>query len=218
MQKNEFMNIDIIGEDNFNNPSISSPNSPYEIFFAQTRDTLLDVETYKHFIENAISRFRHDRTYKHYKGYLYELGLDKCQFNANINKDMAKIEMHHNMLTIFDIAVIITEAVLKTRGYITTFDLVMLLKQEHINNRVQLVMLSLTPHQLYHNNPDFFIHPDMCIGDWAKFLDMYFVGITRDLAFKIIFYLNRAIEEGGSNDNDLLSLRDRIYDWSQYCE
>ena len=127
---------------------------------------------------------------------------------------MATIEMHHNMLTIFDIAVIITEHMLNTYGYITTFDLVNLLKKEHKNNRIQLVMLSLTSHQLYHNSQDFFIHPDMCFGNWQSFLEEYHDGITQDIAYKILYYLNRSIDEGESNDNGLLDLREKIYDWS----
>jgi hypothetical protein len=118
------------------------------------------------------------------------------------------------MLTIFDIALIITEHTLNTYGRISTFDLVELLKSEHRNNRVQLVMLSLTPHQLYHNNPDFFIHPKMCFGNWPAFLEKYKNGITVDIAYKLISYLNKAIVKNESDDNDLLILRDQILDWS----
>lgn len=209
---NTFPDIDCY--DDNHNPTIVSPNTPFELPFYQTRETLLDVEEYKHFLDNAIARFRHSRTYSNYKSFLYSLGLDKCQFHGNITSEMASIEMHHNMLTIFDIAVILTEHQLNTIGKITTFDLVELLKQEHTNHRVQLVMLSLTPHQLFHNTKDFFIHPDMCFGRWQEFLELYKDGITRDIANKLIYYLNRAISEGKSNDNGLLKLRDDIIDWS----
>ena len=77
-----------------------------------------------------------------------------------------------------------------------------------------LVMLSLTPHQLYHNNPDFFIHPSMCFGNWMEFLQRYNKGITIEIARKIIYYLEQAIQEGGTNDNNLLTLRDAVKDWS----
>lgn len=200
--------------DNFINPTIVSPNTPFELPLYQTRETLMDIEAYKSFLKNAISRFRRSKTYKHYKSFLMGLGLDHCQFHGNINDEMADIEMHHNMITIFDIAVIITEHILNTVGYITTFDLVKILKEEHTNHRVQLVMLSLTPHQLYHNNPDFFIHPSMCFGDWYSFLEEYHTGITQDIAFKILNYINKAIEEDESNDNGLLQLRDKLYNWS----
>ena len=198
----------------FINPTLTSPNTPFELPFYQTRESLLDVQVYERFLNNAISRFRHSRTYKNHKGYLINLGLDRCQFHGNITNEMATIEMHHNMLTIFDIAVIITEHMLNTYGYITTFDLVNLLKKEHKNNRIQLVMLSLTSHQLYHNSQDFFIHPDMCFGNWQSFLEEYHDGITQDIAYKILYYLNRSIDEGESNDNGLLDLREKIYDWS----
>lgn len=209
---------DIYCEDEFNNPTLSSPNSHVVLPFYQTYETLLDVETYKSFLTNAIKRFRTSRTYKNYKGYLIGLGLDKCQIHGNITHEMATIEMHHNMLTIFDIALIITEHVLKTKGYISTFDLVKLLKEEHIHNRVQLVMLSLTPHQLYHNTEEFFIHPDMCIGDWYSFLEKYNQGLTKDIAYKVLFYIKKALSEGGTNDNNLLNIREQILDWSVYNE
>ena len=209
---NKIPDIDL--ENSFTNPTLTSPNSYLQLSFYLTRDSALDVETYKRFLDNAISRFRRSRTYKNYKHFLMDLGLNKCQFHGNINGDMATIEMHHQLLTIFDIAVIITEHVLNTKGYISTFDLVQLLKQEHKQHRVQLVMLSLTPHQLFHNNPDFFIHPKMCFGNWTKFLEIYNKGITQDIAFKLIFYLKRAIEEGESNDHELLTVRNQILNWS----
>ena len=199
------------------NPTISSPSSPFSIQFYQTRDGL-DTETYRSFLKNIERRFRTSRNYSHYKSYLIGLGLDRCQVHSNIrnteDQKMATIEMHHNMLTLFDLALIISEHLLNTVGYVSSFDVVYLLKQEHINNRVMLVMLSLTPHQLYHNNPDFFIHPSMCFGNWIEFLQRYNKGITIEIARKIIYYLEQAIQEGGTNDNNLLTLRDAVKDWS----
>ena len=134
-------------------PIISTSNNPFILQFKQTRESLLDVELYKRFLDNAILRFRRGRTYTSYKHYLINLGMDKCQVHGNITSEMATIEMHHNMLTIFDIAYIITEHILNTTNEgITTFDLVMRLAKAHKENKVQLVMLSKTPHQLYHNN------------------------------------------------------------------
>lgn len=210
---NQFPDIETY-DDNFYNPTLTSPNCPFVLPFYQTRESLQDVEAYKSFLDNAISRFRHSTTYKHYKGFLMNLGLDHCQFHGSINNEMATIEMHHNLLTIFDIAVIICEHLLNTKGYVTTFDLCWYLKKEHTQHRVQLVMLSLTPHQLYHNNPDFFIHPDMCFGNWIEFLKRYNTGITQDIAYKILFYIKRAIEMGSSDDAGLLDLRDSILNWS----
>lgn len=206
---------DIILEEEIpNSPVLRSPNSVYELPFYQTRETLINVEDYKRFLDNAISRFRQSRTYKNYKHYLMTLGLDHCHFMSNITSEACNIEMHHNMLTIFDIAVIITEHVINTVGYISTFDLVQLLKYEHTNNRIQIVMLTETAHQLFHANPDFFIHPNNCFGNWVEFLNRYHTGITRDIAYKIINYLKDAEELETSNDNNLLLIRDQMLNWS----
>lgn len=212
--QNKYNEVGIYCDDEFFNPTLRSDMSPYELPFYQTRETLLDVEVYKRFLDSAISRFRHSRTYKNYKGYLYGLGLDRCQFMSNLTSEMCDLEMHHHFLTIFDIALIITEHVVDTKGYISTFDLVELLKEEHINNRVGLVMLNKTAHQIYHSNPDFLIHSDMLIGNWWEFLEKYHLGITRDIAFKILFYIKRCLEEGCSNDNEMLALHDKLLDWS----
>ena len=177
------------------NPTIRSPYVPYELSFYQTKYTLMDIDLYSNFIKNAISRFRKSRCYKNYKSYLMNLGLDHCQLHSNISAEMATIEMHHNMLTIFDIAVI-------------------MLKKVHTSNEVQLVMLSLTAHQLYHNANGMYIHPDMCIGNWPKFLEDYRYGITIEIANKLINYLNYAISLGDTKTGELLKLRDRIQDWS----
>jgi hypothetical protein len=206
---------------NDENPTLYSPNQLFELPFAQTRETLQDTEVYKRFLENAIQRCRRSATYSHYKAFLINLGLDRCQFHGNIinseEHEMATIEMHHNVLTIFDIAFIICEHILKTKGKITSFDLVQLLKEEHKNHRVQLVMLSLTPHQLYHDSDDFFIGSNMCFGDWISFLYKYNMGISQDIAYKILYYIDKNIKlEGNSDDAGLLQLRKDILDWSRF--
>ena len=196
------------------NPTLISPNNEVCIQFYQTRETFLDTELYRDFLKNSISRFRTSVLYTHYKGFLMSQGLDRCQMLGNITAEMATIEMHHNMLTIFDIALIISEHIINTYGKISTFDLTELLGNEHRANRIQLVMLCLTSHQLYHNDEDLFIHPSMTVGDWKTFLELYRDGITQDIAFKILFYLKRALEQGGSDDGGLLDIRDKVMDWS----
>lgn len=211
---NPFPDIDLIGGDN---PALASINSPFTLPFYHTRETL-DAENYKRFLDNAVYRFRHSTTYTHYKGNLMALGLDRCQVLKNITSEMATIEMHHNMITVFDVALILSEYILKTVGRISTYDLVQLLKEEHKANRIPLVMLAKTPHQAYHNTSDLFIHPSQCFGKWWEFLEMYHIGITQDIAFKILRYLKQAINEGGSNDNQLLDLYDKVKDWSENNE
>lgn len=203
------------------NPSLHSPNSPFDICFAQTRDTLMDVDLYRRFLYNAISRFRHSRTYKNYKSHLMQMGLDRCQVHANIRSneeyDMATIEMHHNILTIFDVALVICEHMLNVHGAITTFDLCELLKMEHKQHHVCTVMLSKTAHQLVHSDPNFIIPPNMCFGNWPEFLKIYHTGITPDLGYKVIRYIDNVTHRADVNKKEmleLLSIREAVMNWS----
>lgn len=205
------------------NPSIHSPNCSWDLQFYATAESFVDIEFYKRFLDNAISRFRTSKTYKNYKSYLMDLGMNRCQILGNIDENMADIEMHHNFLTIFDIALMITEHTINTRGYISTFDLVLLLKEEHKNNRIPIVMLTKTVHQLYHNNEDFVIPAQYCFGFWQDLLIRYNKGITRDIAYKCLNFIQKSIEiqQIGNNPQlagDILQLRDDIIDWSDLNE
>lgn len=202
------------------NPSLKSPNATYSLQFYQTKESMMEVETYKRFLDNSISRFRHSKTYKNYKKYLYDIGLNRCQILSNIDSDMADIEMHH-VITIFDIALLITEHVLNTRGYISTFDLVQLLKEEHKANRVPIVMLSDTVHQSYHNTEDIFIPAQMCFGYWQELILKYKRGITVEFANKLADFISRSIEYGKIDSQltkQYLELREEAEGWSRYNE
>lgn len=199
------------------NPVITSPYSTYSIPFYQTRESLMDIDTYRSFLKNCETRFRHSVTYSNYKGFLIGLGMDRCQVHGFIHADMegVDIEMHHAILTLFDISLMITEHLLNTVGYVTTFDVVQALKEEHKANNIAIVMLSKTPHQVYHNNTEFFIHPKMCFGNWPRLIEKYNKGLTQDVSFKLLYYLKKAIEMDGSDDGGLLDLREKIKEWSE---
>lgn len=202
------------------NPIIISPNSTYGISFYQTRESLLDIDVYRNFLKNCESRFRHSVTYSNYKGFLIGIGMNRCQVHGFINADMegVDIEMHHAILTLFDICLMITEHLLNTVGYVSTFDVVQLLKEEHKANNIALVMMSKTPHQVYHDNPsDFFIHPKMVFGKWPVLIEKYKGGLTQDVAFKLLHYLKKSLETSESDDGGLLALREKIKEWSEYC-
>lgn len=198
------------------NPCIGSPSSTYMIGFYQTKESLLDTDDYRAFLKNIEKRVRQSVTYRGYKGFLLENGMDHCQVHGNINSEMAKLEMHHAMLTLFDIALMISEYYLNKTGFVSSFDVVQTIKEEHRLNELPLVMLSETSHQVYHANSGVFVlHPDMFISKkWPIFFEKYKEGITQDLAFKLIYYIKRAMETGHSDDQELLALRDKIKDWS----
>lgn len=205
----------IVGYMDNDNPTISSPFSPFVIQFYQTPESLNNIEDYRTFLKNVESAFRISREYKAIKSRLLESGMTNCQVHGNLNSEMVDIEMHHNMLTLFDLAMIITEHLIRTVGKVSTFDVVRLLIDAHNNNEVLLIMLSKTPHQVYHNNPEFFLPFEMCIGEPWKFLEKYKYGITQDIAYKILRYLRQEEKNDGKiNDQGLLNIRNTILSWS----
>lgn len=221
---NDFKDIEVEYDDQYN-PMLSSPNAPYSLPFYLTLETAQDVELYKHFLDNAISQFRkHGRFYKNYKSYLMSLGLDHCQIMSNVTEENVGargIEMNHNFLTIFDIALLITEHTLNTVGYISTFDLIHLLKEEHKANRIPIVMVSETVHEMYHQNEDMIFPAQMCFGYWIELLQKYNRGITLKIAQKVVNYIYRSINDqqtNGNTINELLSVRDYVEGWSRYNE
>lgn len=182
-------NYEIITFDS-NNPSLRASDSSIDLSFYQTKDTLVDPDIYRNFIKNAESRFRRSKEYTAYKAYLMGLGFDHCQIMGNIESDQGvDIELHHNVLNLFDIFILICEHVLNTTGKISSFDLIQLVINEHFANRVGCCFLSTTAHQMFTDDPEAYIPPDMTFGKWWELLAKYRYGITFDIANKVNKYI-----------------------------
>ena len=189
------------------NPTVCSQESEYDLFFYMTKDTLIDTELFRSFITNAITRFRRSKYYKDYKSYLMSIGLNRSQTLGNITDDMADLELHNNFLTIYDIAIMITEHVINTVGMISTFDLIQILILAHQNNWIPIVFLDETSHEMFHSDIEAFLPPSMCFGQWWVLLYEFRFGITLDVARKVMLYINRYYKE---DDVMMVQLREDI--------
>lgn len=148
-----------------------------------------------------------------------DLGMDHCQLLSHISAEDADIELHHNFMTIFDIALMITEHTINTTGYISTFDLVQLLKEEHKANRIPIVMLCKTAHQMYHNNDDMYIPAQMCFGYWIELLQKYHKGITKKIAANVLDYIDHSINNTSIDAKTMVSmleLKENLESWADY--
>lgn len=210
----EHPEIQIITEDDIN-PRLVSPSNEFDLTFYQTRETLSDPERYKNFLKNAERRFRASREYKLYKSYLMDNGLDHCMVMGNIESDeKVDIELHHNVLNLFDICILISEHMINTIGHISTFDLIQLLIIEHFNNNIGVTFLSSTAHELYTNNPNAYIPPNMTFGTWWLLLEKYKYGITYDIAQKVNKYIAKYRNEMPLSIN--IVQQEQILDFSRY--
>ena len=189
---------DILLSDLERNPRLTNSDGSETITMMLTIENRYDYEEYEKFLKAAVANFRKTPTYKHYKGYLYAIGLNCCQFHPYIQNteeyEMASLEMHHCMINIFDIAILITEHCLQTVGGISEFQLVKLLKAEHAANRVPLTMLCKSCHQKYHHKA-LYVHPEQVFGKWWELLEIYNQGWTREIMEKLMRYLNRGLGE-----------------------
>lgn len=216
VQYNTFPGIISYDEEN---PKLTSPNAEIDLYFYQTKETLMDVDTYRNFIRNSITRFRRSKYYKTYKSYLMDLGFDRCQEMGNItSEDVGDrgIELHHNILNLFDIALMICEHTINTVGMICTFDLIQMLILEHFDNNIPIVFLSETAHQLYTDDNAAYIPPEMTFGKWWNLLYKYSYGITLDIAYKVVNYIRKY------NDRMPISIdvtqQDQIMSFAHYNE
>lgn len=203
---------------NDKNPVVWFSSSDGPISFYHTRESLMDIDAYKSFITNCIARFRRSRAYKAYKSHLILMGLDRSQILGNVSEGMANIEMHHNFLTIYDITILISQHILNTVGRCTSFDIVSLLKQEHRLDNIPIVMLDETSHELYHANQDMYIPISMTFGKWWDLLFKYRYGITLDIAYKVIRYINKCNENNELNKLEFYNFKNTVMSWGGYNE
>ena len=83
---------DIISFDE-KNPTLRSPYATTDLPFYQTKESLMDIDTFRNFLRNAEINFRSRKEYKAYKSYLIEyIGINKCQVFGNITTEDADIE------------------------------------------------------------------------------------------------------------------------------
>lgn len=197
------------------NPSIDSPDHPNAIFFKQSKETMIDTELYSRFIYSCENSFRKSRFYKDYKCFIMNLGIDKDQNKPAISSDMATIEMHHNLPTLKQGTIMITEHLFNVKGYATTYEVLYLLEEAHRNNWFDICMLSKTEHQMHHANPSDFISTKQCIGFPAKFIETYLDGMTLDISFKILLQLKLEEQYGESYNPMMVKAREDILSWQR---
>lgn len=196
-------------------PTVSSPECEYDLPFYMTKETLFDTEIFRSFVGNIVSRFRKSKYYKAYKSYLMDLGLNRSQTMGNVTEEMAPIEMHHTIITIYDITIMVTEHIINTVGMVSSFDVVQILILIHQQNLVPLTFLDETSHQMYHSDVDNFLPANMVFGKFWELMYMFRYGITLDIARKFIVYINRNYN---NEDPMVVKVRDDILSFASYNE
>lgn len=127
---------------------------------------------------------RSSQEYKQYIAFLRkEVDMTMCSFFNNIsNKESKKvsIEIHHEPFTLFDIAQIVLEKWIAEGKKINPILIAEEVMKLHYQNKVGLIPLSITVHELVHSGK-LFIPLQNVYGDFISFLEEYEPYISNDL-------------------------------------
>ena len=173
-----------------------------------------DGQQFEQFIKATERCIRTSLVYKAYISYLKnEIGLTYDAFQGNISHDVASLEMHHALFTLYDYVKIMIDYAFDVGIPVTTFSIAKLVMNEHAQNRILVVMLTKNNHMLVHAGQ---LHVDMrqCHGNLKGFIQLYGKYIKRSpkLLRKLVNY---KIDLDSDNFNDVSIITpSKIIDYS----
>ena len=162
------------------------------------------------FIKNVERVVRGSLEYKKYIGFLKNnLNLTKCRFLENVdiaNLKKTHIEMHHYPFTLYDIVEIVADKIDATGGILNEITVAEEVMRLHFENKIGLVPLTITVHQLVHQGqlfiPSTFVH-----GEYKKFMkeyDEYIIDLHRNYVQSIETNTRRMMEGTLKFNTDIL--------------
>lgn len=135
-----------------------------------------DKEKHK-YIQRVEKVVRSSLEYRDYINFLKEhVGLDSCIFFQNVGgdkKNRISIEMHHEPFTLYDIVATVLTKYQEEGLPINDLNIADEVMELHYSNKVGLVPLSKTGHQIIHNSTKLMVPLTMVYGQYSQFLDEY---------------------------------------------
>ena len=186
------------------------------------------------FVKRIERIVRGSMEYKDYIKFLKEhIGLDSCIFfqkvtNGNKNKQKRiSIEIHHEPFTLYDIVNVVVQNYIDEGLPLNDLLIADEVMELHYANKVGLVPLSKTAHQVVHNSVKLIVPLNMCYGTYSEFLEEYEPYIDDSLyeklerkmdmtskltpeSFEAIMKEFTYIEVEGFNDIEKMELKEQI--------
>ena len=152
----------------------------------------LDTDKERNKFVNRVEKIiRSSKEYRDYIAFLKEhIGLDRCIFFQNVTNGSSKkkritIEIHHEPLTLYDIVNTVVNKYIDNGIPLNDLLIADEVMQLHYENKVGLVPLSKTAHQVVHNSTKLFVPLNMCYGNYSEFLNEYDPYIDEEVIQKI---------------------------------
>lgn len=173
---------------------ISTEDNTSIIPFYTEEKYILDNVNFTKFVKNVEMQIRTSLEYKSYIRYLKEeLHLNRCMVYGHITDEVAPIEMHHHILTLYDIVEIIIGWCFKNKMIFSSSKIFSIVMEEHRLNNILVIMLSQMVHVAVHNkNKDDgvrFLDYRMGHGNICEFLNKYYTGLSFTHLSKIRKYM-----------------------------
>lgn len=170
-------NIGNISSTNNNgNPTLTSDNSIFcsSFYF----ESFFDDKQIKSFIKNTEKMIRESNSYKEYISLLRAYSdLSKDNINSNVTTNDTVIEFHHYPLNLYMIVETVMNYHVIRKEKFNSFMLAKEILQLHFDNKIGLVPLHSTNHQLAHLYK-IFISDKQIFGNWREFIKEYETGLT----------------------------------------
>lgn len=196
--------------ENKDNNVIDSDSSLYNIPMFKPPEYFSNLESRNTFIKSVERLVRTNDRYSKYISYLKrEIKLNHCQVLSNISDEDCDIEMHHGpIFTLYDYCDIVLNYYIMKGWKISTFRIADTVLNEHIKNRIHVVMLSPTVHEEVHLR-EIFINIQQAWGDLHGFLKKYGKALSDEQIQKYNRYLDKSMMMD-TNTYDILKLNEKL--------
>jgi hypothetical protein len=144
------------------------------------------------FVKRVERIVRSSMEYRDYIQFLRDnVGLDSCIFFQNISNGKmnrhgkVSIEMHHEPFTLYDIVSTVLRKYQDEGLPINDLNIADEVMKLHYENKVGLVPLSKTAHEIIHNSTKLMVPINMCYGNYSDFLTEYEPYISDEMYEKL---------------------------------
>ena len=131
------------------NVEILGKNQEYSLTMYLDPD--VEAKFFVRFIKKVEQLVRSNPDYKDYITLLRdEMGLDTCAYLGKVDVNKAEIQLHHCISNLYTICVTVCNRLMKTGKQVTSFILADEVIKLHLNDKIALVPLTTTMHELAH--------------------------------------------------------------------
>ena len=213
ISKTEMVNMSSVTKDNGNIiVGVTGKEKFIHLPFNKKDKYFMNPLDFVKFVKATEATIRHSDEYARYIAYLKnDVGLKRCALYSNIDADLASIEMHHFIFTLYDHVEIQISHLFHQGDRINSSNVTHNVLKDHFDNIILIVPLCEMAHKAYHahllskkngqgdgKDKDFFIDINSAWGDLGKYIEKYKDDLTSSHFMKLKEYFDQYNKYSGS--------------------